>query len=213
LQSCGLNDDEAPLSSIAAMADRYAREIRAVHPAGPYVLAGASMGGVLALEVARRLLDAGGRVALLGLFDTHCPGLGQAGGESPWHPHRWPALYRRLDAGQRAWLWRRIGFRLWRLPAMRLRQWFGQRRSVPRELRIHLVEQANQLALAAYRPRHYPGRVVLFKATQTGAAEDPTLGWGGVADGVDVIDVDARHDSVVEQPELVERFRESIAAG
>jgi hypothetical protein len=54
---------------------------------------------------------------------------------------------------------------------------------------------------------------VLFKATQAGADEDPTLGWGGFADCVDVIDVDARHDSVVEQPELVERFRESIAAG
>jgi len=212
LQSCGLNDDEVPLSSIAAMADRYAREIRAVHPAGPYLLAGGSMGGVVALEVARRLLDAGGRIALLGLFDTHCPGIGQAGGESPWRPHRWPALYRRLDASQRSWLWRRIGFRLWRLPAMRLRQWFGHGRSVPRELRIHLVERTNQLALAAYRPRPYPGRVVLFKATQAGADADPTLGWGGFADCVDVIDVDARHDSVVEQPELVERFRESVAA-
>lgn len=212
LQSPGLNDTDDPLSSIAAMADRYVQEIRAVTPAGPYVLAGGSMGGVVALEVARRLLDAGERIAVLGLFDTHCPGREHGGGESPWRPHRWPALYRRLDASQRSWLWRRIGFRLWRLPLMQLRQWLGRGRSLPRELRMHLVERSNQLALAAYRPQPYPGRIVLFKATQTGAADDPTLGWGRFTDSVDVIDVEARHDSVVEQPELVERFRKSVAA-
>jgi thioesterase domain-containing protein len=211
LQSPGLNDAGAPLSSIAAMADRYVHEIRRVHPAGPYVLAGGSMGGVVALEVARRLLDAGERIAVLGLFDTAVPGVGPGGGESPWRPHRWPALYRRLDASQRAWLWRRIAFRLWRLPLMRLRQWLGSGASLPRELRIHLVERSNQLALAAYRPQPYRGRVVLFKATRTGPADDPTLGWGRLAGDVDVIDVEARHDSVVEQPELVERFRECVA--
>src|SRR5690606_5784335 len=212
LQSPGLNDAGPPLASIAAMADRYVREIRAVHPSGPYVLAGSSMGGVVALEVARRFLAAGERVAMLGLFDTALPGSGHGGGESPWRPHRWPALYRGLDAKQRAWLWRRIGFRLWRLPWMRLRQRFGRGAPPPRELRIHAVERANQLALAAFRPEAYPGRVVLFKATGTCAAEDPTLGWGRLTEGVDVVDIQAGHDTVVEQPELVERFSERVAA-
>jgi len=211
LQSPGLNDAEAPLSSIDEMADRYVGEIRRVHPLGPYVLAGSSMGGVVALEVARRLLDAGEPVAMLGLFDTAAPGTTHGRGESPWRPHRWPALYRQLDASQRAWLWRRIGFRLWRLPSMAASRWLGRGAPPSRELRIHVVERANHLSLASYRPRHYPGRVVLFRATQAGdAAADPTLGWERFTDGVDIIDIEAGHDSVVEQPELVERFRKSV---
>ena len=170
------------------------------------------MGGVIALEVARRMLEAGERVAMLGLFDTAVPGSGQGGGESPWRPHRWPTLYRRLDARQRAWLWHRIGFRLWRLPWMRLRQWSRRGAPLPRDLRIHMVERANQLALEAFRPQSYPGRAVLFKAARTGAADDPTLGWGRLVEQVDIVHIQADHDSVVEQPELVERFIERVAA-
>lgn len=210
LQSPGLNDADAPLPTIEAMADRYAREIRRARPHGPYALAGGSMGGVIALEVARRLLAGGGEIALLGLFDTYGPDMPQRAGESPWRPHRWWALYRRLDSGQRAWLWRRIGFRLWQLPWMRLQQWFG-RGSMPRELRMHLVETSNRLALVAYCPQPYPGRVVLFKATQGGTGDDPTHGWRRFADGIDVIHIQARHDNIIEQPQLARRFGECVA--
>lgn len=209
LQSPGLNDAGAPLPTIDAMADRYAREIRRVRPFGPYVLAGGSMGGVIALEVARHLQADGGEVALLGLFDTYGPAMPRRSGESPWRPHRWWALYRGLDDDQRAWLWRRIDFRLWRLPWMRLQYWFG-RGAMPRELRIHVVEKCNQRALAAHTPRPYPGRIVLFRAMQ-GGSDDPTRGWGGFVDGIDVIHIDARHDSIIEQPQLAELFGECVA--
>ena len=209
LQSPGLDGAEAPLATIEAMAARYARAIRGRQPHGPYLLAGGSMGGVLALEIARRLRDDGDEIAFLGMFDTWRPGASGWAGESPWRPHRWWSLYRRLDAGQRAALWRRVGFRLWQLPMLQLREWLG--RGATQELRRHRVESSNQNALASYRPRPYAGRIVLFRAMQAGGS-DATLGWSGFADGIDVIELGGRHDTILEQPELPLRVRESIAA-
>jgi thioesterase domain-containing protein len=209
LQSPGLDGAEAPLATIEAMATRYARAIRGRQPHGPYLLAGGSMGGVLALEIARRLREDGDEIGFLGMFDTWCPGASGWAGESPWRPHRWWSLYRGLDAGQRAALWRRIGFRVRQLPMLRLREWLG--RGTMQELRRHRVESSNQNALAAYRPRPYAGRIVLFRATQAGGG-DATLGWSGFADGVDVIELGGRHDTILEQPDLPLRVRECIAA-
>ncbi|MFE5262771.1 SDR family NAD(P)-dependent oxidoreductase [Streptomyces coelicoflavus] len=62
--------------SIEAMAARYVAEIRAEHPAGPYVLGGASFGGILAFEMARQLVEAGQEVSHLYLVDALLPGTG-----------------------------------------------------------------------------------------------------------------------------------------
>ena len=166
------------------------------------------MGGVLALEIARRLRTDGETIAFLGMFDTYRPGTEAWAGESPWRPHRWWSLYRRLDGGQRAALRRRVGFRLWRLPAMRLREWLG--RGTAQELRLHRVEKNNQRALAVYQPQPYAGHVVLFRVTQTGG--DPTLGWAGFVGGIEVIELGGRHDTIFEQPDLPPRVRDCIAA-
>jgi thioesterase domain-containing protein len=209
LQSPGLDGVEMPLATIEAMAARYARAIRGCQPRGPYLLAGGSMGGVLALEIARLLRAEGNEIAFLGMFDTYRPGAAAWAGESPWRPHRWWALYRGLDAGQRAALWRRIGFRLWQLPMLRLREWLG--RGTAQELRRHRVESGNQRALAAYRPQPYAGRIVLFRAMQAGGG-DPTLGWSEFVEDVDVIELGGRHDTILEQPDLPLRAREYIDA-
>ncbi|WP_416398938.1 non-ribosomal peptide synthetase [Allohahella sp. A8] len=63
----GLNADN---SSLTALAERYAAEIRQQQPQGPYHLCGWSMGGLLALELARQLERAGETVALLAMIDT-----------------------------------------------------------------------------------------------------------------------------------------------
>jgi thioesterase domain-containing protein len=69
-------------ATIEAMAARYLKEIRRIAPSGPYLLAGWSMGGLIALEIARRLTAAGDDVGLLALLDTHPPALGEAPGLS-----------------------------------------------------------------------------------------------------------------------------------
>ncbi|GAB08435.1 putative non-ribosomal peptide synthetase [Gordonia araii NBRC 100433] len=62
--------DEPEASSVEELAARYAREIRAVAPHGPYHLLGWSIGGYLAHAVAVELQRAGESVAYLGLMDS-----------------------------------------------------------------------------------------------------------------------------------------------
>jgi thioesterase domain-containing protein len=56
---------ESPDRTFAAMAGRMVDSIRRVRPEGPYRLVGYSMGGLLAVEMARHLLEAGAEVGLV----------------------------------------------------------------------------------------------------------------------------------------------------
>ncbi len=70
LQAHGLECRGIPDFSLGQIANRYVREIRKVQPHGPYVIAGHSLGGVIAAMVVERLKRAGEAVALLAIFDT-----------------------------------------------------------------------------------------------------------------------------------------------
>ncbi|GAA2512979.1 amino acid adenylation domain-containing protein [Pilimelia columellifera] len=71
LQSRALLDPTAAPTSIDQMADDYVDQIRRVQPAGPYRLAGWSVGGVIAQAMAARLRRGGERVPLLALLDAY----------------------------------------------------------------------------------------------------------------------------------------------
>ena len=70
LQAQGLEPGPGPHDRIEAMAAAYFAEIRTVQPHGPYLLAGWSLGGVIALETARQAAAMGQTVALVALLDT-----------------------------------------------------------------------------------------------------------------------------------------------
>jgi amino acid adenylation domain-containing protein/FkbM family methyltransferase len=72
LRSLGLEEGEEPLRTIEEMAKHYLGLIREVRPRGPYLLGGASMGGMVAFEMAHQLQAMGEEVALLALMDTPC---------------------------------------------------------------------------------------------------------------------------------------------
>ncbi|WP_051407576.1 type I polyketide synthase [Nocardia sp. CNY236] len=58
-------------AGIVALAQRYAALIRQLQPAGPYLIGGWSMGGIVAHELARRLRAAGEDIALMALIDSN----------------------------------------------------------------------------------------------------------------------------------------------
>ncbi|MCL7422702.1 MAG: amino acid adenylation domain-containing protein [Methylobacter sp.] len=62
---------EVPYRSMQAMAGRLVRMIRAVQPHGPYRLAGWSLGGTIAYEVAAQLIGEDETVEFLGLLDSY----------------------------------------------------------------------------------------------------------------------------------------------
>ncbi|ABD11773.1 acyl-CoA synthetase (AMP-forming)/AMP-acid ligase II [Frankia casuarinae] len=86
VQAHGLEYRGLPDWSIYAAARRHARTLRLLQPAGPYYLAGHSFGGLVALETARLLTEAGEHVELLVLIDSFLPDTSSgvfAGGVQP----------------------------------------------------------------------------------------------------------------------------------
>ncbi|MDG4797010.1 non-ribosomal peptide synthetase [Micromonospora sp. WMMD1082] len=71
LQSPLLTDPDAAARDIAALAEEYLGQIRAVAPRGPYHLLGWSFGGLVAQEIAVRLRERGEQVGVLALLDAY----------------------------------------------------------------------------------------------------------------------------------------------
>jgi amino acid adenylation domain-containing protein len=71
LQAKGLNGIDEPLDIMEEIAANYNAEIIAQNPDGPYALAGYSLGGTIAYEMARQLMEMGKDVKMLALFDTY----------------------------------------------------------------------------------------------------------------------------------------------
>jgi thioesterase domain-containing protein len=71
LQAYGLNGKDEPLTTIEAIAAQYLSEILRQNPDGPYALAGYSLGGLVAFEMAQQLKLQGKEITALVMFDTY----------------------------------------------------------------------------------------------------------------------------------------------
>lgn len=71
LQPRGIEGFDDPCDRIEDMAEFYLRAILESQPKGPYILIGYSLGGLVALEMARGLTLRGYEVALLGMLDSY----------------------------------------------------------------------------------------------------------------------------------------------
>jgi acetoacetyl-CoA synthetase len=70
IEARGLDGNAEPFDSIEDMARFYLGEIRRIQPRGPYLLAGFSFGGLVALEMAQALRREGETVEFLALLDS-----------------------------------------------------------------------------------------------------------------------------------------------
>jgi amino acid adenylation domain-containing protein len=143
--------------SLEALAARHVSALREAWPAGPYLLAGWSFGGVVAFEMARQLRAAGAEVALLTLVDTRAPGVLEI-------PRDLPSLLATFAADQGL------------PPDLDL---------ADREALRPLFETFREHLglLAAYRPMPYSGRIVLFRAADSLVQAPPDLGWEPLSAG------------------------------
>ncbi|QSQ19870.1 acyltransferase domain-containing protein [Pyxidicoccus parkwayensis] len=73
IESAGLSEGVQPQTSVEEMATHYLDAIRKVQPTGPYLLVGASFGGMVVYEMACRLSAEGQSVPLCALLDTPAP--------------------------------------------------------------------------------------------------------------------------------------------
>ncbi|WP_071827427.1 non-ribosomal peptide synthetase [Xenorhabdus bovienii] len=71
LQALGIHTLEHPPASLEALAACHIQAIRRVQPQGPYRLAGWSIGGLIAYEMAQQFMSCGETVEFLGMIDSY----------------------------------------------------------------------------------------------------------------------------------------------
>ena len=188
IQAKGLHEHEAPLATVEEMAACYIPLLRSAQPHGPYRLAGYSMGGLVALEMAQRLQNEGETIDLLMMLDTAQP--------------------RRPTASQwmRMW-WLRTGYHLRRLrqmPASEVWPYLSRRgRGLAGDLRFILharphgieptdprlpapvrrVIEAGRQAAGRYRPTKFRGTLTFITANSSRhLPANPEVIWGDCAE-------------------------------
>src|SRR5271170_100954 len=71
MQARGTDGSDEPLDRIEDMAQFHVDAIRSLQPKGPYFLVGYSLGGLVTLEMARRLTEMGETIGLLALLESY----------------------------------------------------------------------------------------------------------------------------------------------
>ena len=209
LQAVGLDGTTSPLDSVEATAEANIAAIKAIQPQGPYRLIGHSYGGVVAYEMARRLLQQGDEVAFLGLLDTLAPSLMQAsavGDEFEELRQLCVAL-----AEQAGTCFEVAAAQLRQMTIAELVDVLGRHGlEVGRQQfeTLHGVFRANLRCYRRYRPLALPQDtdVRLFRATQPSAEDERwpvDYGWNDVLQRPPRIHkLDADHFSMLAQPDV-----------
>jgi acetoacetyl-CoA synthetase len=202
IQARDLRPSDEPLNRVEPMASAYAERIRELQPEGPYALAGHSFGGLVAFEIAQRLVAAGERVEWLALIDTDLH-------------------HSCLTAPERL---RRLGWKssdVWRSARANpgtLLPWYARvltarlagRTPPPRPHSIsplppllRRLEKAGWEAFAAYCPSPYPGSATFFRADIRGRMGDPVPVWRRVIEGgLSVETVPGDHTRMAAEPNV-----------
>jgi thioesterase domain-containing protein len=205
-----LNGSPVTEGSYAELAATYVRRIQALYPDGPYVLYGVSLGGVIALEMARQLIESGNDVPLVALGDTIAPG-----------PHVRPIPRAERHAGhvqtlrQSDWpqrleyvfglVRRTLAYRVWEAPRERRVNRKEDRRidlavargePIPPSLRGRHVKREYGRLLAGHEARPpFPSRVLLLRTD--GPFDTPDRGWGPiVGSALEIVDLPGTHNDL-----------------
>jgi acetoacetyl-CoA synthetase len=181
MQARGIDGVGEPFTSIDAMAGFHLDAIRELQPHGPYSLIGYSLGGLVTLEIAQRLLADDEKVTLLALLDSY--------------PHR-----NHLSADQRVLLSLRLAKRrVWSLieSSGRTGSKTSEQTAGSAPQRSHSEMSSTQvmqwmryaasLAWRRYRPRFYPGTIKFVKAEiSTYFPDSPVAVWSHLTAQLDV---------------------------
>lgn len=199
--------------SVAEMASRYVQVIQQQHPQGPYYLAGASFGGILAMEMGRQLREQGETVGLVGLFDSVLPGAVKK------LPIRWAAYH--LGQVMR----HGPGYVRERLLLRKTRAQehddapYEHQESFEKRLLANRGAVYRE-AISCYKPLPYHGDLALFRAKDEemseGYQKDPSLGWRSVARmELEIHFISGDHLQLLFQPhvkELAQKLQASLDA-
>jgi len=201
LQARGVLEGQQANNDLKAMALEYLNAIRRVQPTGPYQLAGWSMGGSLAFEIAAQLEKMGEACAQVIVVDTWLDL------EPGW------ALGKRFRRSVKKSL-KRVKQAVF--PRPRTTQGISSEGPRRRQNRTYQrMLDAHRQALASYRPRPISTQLTLIRSSVERAEQiaklGPTLGWDRLTSGgVDLIVVEGTHSDML-FGENAEKFAHTIA--
>lgn len=226
LQALGLFGERQPYTCIEDMATHYNAALQVVQPEGPYLLGGWSMGSIVAFEMAQQLQRQGQQVDLLALIDNQAPllnrplvhkqpdevevlatfaqGIANSAGKDLSALHN---ILKQLEPEKQ------LGYVLEQLQIASL---------MPAEMDLQQfylflkVYRSNVQAKATYLPQVYPGRMILFGASDRGfdpldQIDQKSLGWSQLSsEPVETLVIPGNHYTIFRSPNvqvLAERLR------
>ncbi|MCO4752891.1 MAG: amino acid adenylation domain-containing protein [Bacteriovoracaceae bacterium] len=202
VQAFGVDGKSSIVKGIPEMAQRYLDEIRLVQPKGPYILAGGSMGGLVAYEVGRLLLEQGEELEPIIMFDTFGPGL----------------KLKNIKVSKRS-RWQEYKFGIqWRLKKVKVKvqslflNTLGL--PIPHNIRHFNVEVNNYESLWNYKVKEFYGDIALMRVplTDDGCYKEAQMGWGEVVKGnIDTYYVNGNHNNFIESNEFPKVFKDVLA--
>ena len=186
-QPFGLEERGIPDWTVGRAARRHLRDLQAISPRGPHVLVGHSLGGLIAIDTARRLDALGQRVRLVVILDTFLPPSVTGGhGVTMAAPTEANAGEEALSTAE---LWRR---RL-ALPLA------GIIRRPPEE-QIGALEEVGRRVGMLHRPKLWSGDALVYRSRFN---DDTDEQWRSVLTGrVEFRSLDCDHPSVVRAPSI-----------
>jgi thioesterase domain-containing protein len=215
--------------SIESIAELYAEALDAFYPRGDIYLGGWSVGSVIALEMAQRLIEHGRKVALLFVIDLAPENV--PGAPPPWDPRylaelvanvpkalAYRLLVERTLFSQLPTCLPKMAHRLaWRMrpspcaaaseadapaPAHPVRELTGFR-LFSREQQAFMARLYD--AAIAYRARPYAGRVIVYHASITPLFKNPQVArkWRAIAADAEIVRVYGTHSSIVKEPFVI----------
>ena len=206
-------------TSIEKLASTYVSDLMSFFPQGPYLIGGASFGGLVAFEMARQLHALGAEPDLLLLFDTAVPGnerhVNVKNQIGRFHDGllKHGAEYLKKKARVKGKYWADNLRRRLQLVACACYRLVGRR--LPLNLHYFQVAEAHKQAQKRYAFRPYAGKIVLMRAVNRGPEslsklEESTLGWGALAGGgLEIHDVKTGHMFMLFEP-YVKTFVEQL---
>jgi amino acid adenylation domain-containing protein len=217
LQAVALSGTRPPHESIEEMAACYIHEIRIVQPSGPYYIAGASFGGIVAYEMAQQLVAQQQRVAVLALLDSslHPRHMVSRVARMRFQSARVALHVRRLFSNRyrSTYIYDRSRS-VWQTALMRsgwgVSAWRAEGVTVMPSTYAEVWDAARR-AYRAYEPREYSGRVTLFRARvrDPGCPADPAPEWKHwCRGGVEIRDIPGGHVSLMIEPNVATLARE-----
>ncbi len=215
LQSPEPYHNVTPLDSIKTMAMTYIKALKSVQPHGPYYLAGWSMGGVIAIEMAQQLQSIGEAVALVVLIDSYTPQVIASpieASKSATSEEIGTADLQSLITDLNGLFDSELSLDRLKLaklaPNAQLEHLFAVAQGMnllPPEMTptqmayLFRIFKANQTALARYQVQPYGGRVILCSAEE----ETDDRGWDTVLTGeFGIVHIPGNHYRIMKSPQV-----------